>query len=127
MGGGWRIRRSDAKLRVTCDFDEVSNIGAEEFLINYLSVQRPVIVKDALQSPGWQKLIPKWSRDSILKEMGDVEVSSGSIPYAHNFGLEVCCQPRTKGLMRHTLRGCLLLFCTWNQSLRPRPPKCRAT
>jgi hypothetical protein len=82
---------------VTCDFDEVSNIGAEEFLIDYLSVQRPVIVKDALQSPGWQKLIPKWSRESILKEMGDVEVSSGSIPYAHNFGLEVRCQLRTKG------------------------------
>ena len=77
-------------MRVPCDFDEVENLAAEDFLIDYLSIQRPVLVRNALQSPGWQKLTQRWSRESILKEMGDVEVSSGSIPYAHNFGLEVC-------------------------------------
>lgn len=76
-------------MRLVAGIDEVDGLSAESFLLDYLAVQRPVLVRNALRGAAWQSVLPRWSRETLLRDFGDLEVSAGSIPYAHNFGFAV--------------------------------------
>lgn len=89
VGGGWRIRKADAKRRVPCEIDAIDGLTADAFVIDYLSVQRPVLVKNALSSPAWRQLLPLWTREEIERRLGHIEVAVGTIPYAERFEKEV--------------------------------------
>lgn len=86
-------------MHVPCQIDEVDGLTADRFLIDYLSVQRPVLVKNALKSNQWRALLPLWSREEIERRFGTVSVQVGTIPYAQRFGLDVSW---SRGLRRNS-------------------------
>ncbi|XP_065905980.1 uncharacterized protein [Dysidea avara] len=69
-----------------CDFDVVSDISNEDFLYEYLSLQRPVIVRNVVNSKNVKNLFRKWQRQQFVKEYGTLEFKEVVVPYGESFG-----------------------------------------
>eukprot|EP00930_Biecheleria_cincta_P011773 TRINITY_DN11484_c0_g2_i1.p1 TRINITY_DN11484_c0_g2~~TRINITY_DN11484_c0_g2_i1.p1 ORF type:complete len:615 (-),score=76.00 TRINITY_DN11484_c0_g2_i1:299-2143(-) len=93
--GGWRqldrmslARFLDEAPRVVqehlggCDFDvrEASNLTAAEFERDFFSIGKPVLILNATSFYKWQSN-SAWTRRSILKRWGSVNVPVADIPY----------------------------------------------
>eukprot|EP00042_Codosiga_hollandica_P042515 m.391818 g.391818 ORF g.391818 m.391818 type:complete len:327 (+) comp56346_c0_seq58:716-1696(+) len=84
---GWR---QETHAEATCDFDIRSDLSADEFMRQYLSVQRPVLVRNHHRSsPQWEKLRKNMKKTTFLQLFGDLPIDRVTIPYAGIFGLEV--------------------------------------
>ncbi|EDQ87355.1 uncharacterized protein MONBRDRAFT_10160 [Monosiga brevicollis MX1] len=88
--GGWKIHPdlAEGEARHTCEIDVVQDIDAETFLRDYLSLQRPVLIRNALGTPGWERVRKHWQRDAFFNVFGDLTFPKGAIPYAGRFDKE---------------------------------------
>ena len=70
-----------------CDFDVVASLDANQFLSQYLSLQRPVLVRDAAAgSPDIKALFHAWQRNRFEQMYGELQFKEVTIPYAESFG-----------------------------------------
>ncbi|EGD77594.1 hypothetical protein PTSG_08691 [Salpingoeca rosetta] len=91
VGGGWKIKRSVSRQPATCDFDVVDArvFTQEDFLLDFLSLQRPLLVKGALNSHHWDRVrASRWTRENFASEFRDTVFQRTIIPYASAFGME---------------------------------------
>ena len=87
--GGWNDSPFELPTSLTedkCGFDVVKDINDEEFLYEYLTLQRPVIVRNAMKSKVMKNLLRKWQRDQFVKEYGKLQFKEVVVPYAESFG-----------------------------------------
>lgn len=87
--GGWNDSPFELPILLTedkCGFDVVKDINGEEFLYEYLTLQRPVIVRNAMKSKVMKNLLRKWQRDQFVKEFGKLQFKEVVVPYAESFG-----------------------------------------
>lgn len=87
--GGWLPSHVALPSELTenrCDFDAVVDLTAESFLYNYLILQRPVLVRNALNSTLVQRFLQRWERNNFESLFGDVTLRVGTIPLAAQFG-----------------------------------------
>ena len=105
--GGWLPSHVALPSELTenrCDFDAVVDLTAESFLYDYLMLQRPVLVRNALNSSLVQGFLHRWERNNFESLFGDVSLRVGTIPLAAQFGqperrIQVSTLlPATKGL-----------------------------
>jgi len=75
MFGGWLPRGNypvpSALSLEGCDFDVMSVADAKVFLYDYLSLQRPVIVRNASNAHSMKKLYYLWHRSRLAREYGE--------------------------------------------------------
>ena len=72
--GGWlpsSFALPKALTSERCDFDVMSGPDAELFLYDYLSLQRPVLVRNATNIPSMKKLHHLWHRNRLGNEYGE--------------------------------------------------------
>ena len=70
-----------------CDFDVIGyNADTESLLLEYLSLQRPVLVRNATNPQALKQLFHRWQRSKIIKEYGHLTFSEVLVPYAESFG-----------------------------------------
>ena len=87
--GGWNDSPFELPTSLTedkCGFDVVKDIDGDDFLYEYLTLQRPVIVRDAMKSKGIKNLLRKWQRDQFVKEYGKLIFKEVAVPYVETFG-----------------------------------------
>ena len=105
--GGWLPSHVALPTELTenrCDFDAVAELTAESFLYDYLILQRPVLIRNALNSTIVQRFLQRWERNNFESLFGDVTLRVGTIPLAAQFGLPErriqvsTLLPATKGL-----------------------------
>ena len=71
--GGWfpgSMALPDSLVSERCDFDMAGELTAEAFLYDYLSLQRPVLVRNATSIHNMKKLHNLWHRNKIANEYG---------------------------------------------------------
>jgi hypothetical protein len=89
-GAAVKVATSMKAEPARCAFNivQVEFADPETFLLDYVMQQRPVLVRGALTGSGrmGDALRERWSRASFAKLFGHVEVQSGEIPYAAQFG-----------------------------------------
>jgi len=86
--GGWNDSPFQLPALLTedkCGFDVVMDISSEDFLYEYLTLQRPVIVRNAMKSKVMKNLLRKWQRDHFIKEYGTLRFKEVVVPYAESF------------------------------------------
>lgn len=69
-----------------CDFDVRLGLTPEEFLRDYLSIQRPVLIRNA--TGNWAGLKTKWQRHNLDAKYGKLTFRRVIVPYAQAFGLD---------------------------------------
>lgn len=87
--GGWNDSPFELPTLLTedkCGFDVVMDISSEDFLYEYLTLQRPVIIRNAVKSKLMKSLLRKWQRDQFIKEYGKLKFKEVVVPYAESFG-----------------------------------------
>ena len=87
--GGWNDSPFELPTLLTnddCGFDVVKDISDEDFLYEYLTLQRPVIVRNAVKSKIMKNLLRKWQRSQFVKEYGKLKFNEVTVPYAESFG-----------------------------------------
>ena len=68
-----------------CDFDVGASMTPEEFLRDYLTIQRPVLIRNA--TGNWTGLRHKWQRHNLDAKYGKLTFEHVIIPYAQAFSL----------------------------------------
>lgn len=85
---GWRWGDQSNATARKCLIDVRYDLTPDDFYREYLSVQRPVIVRNAL-GVNWNSLREQWGFTTFLQIHGNIEFDTFSIPYANEvFGLE---------------------------------------
>eukprot|EP00056_Hartaetosiga_gracilis_P005825 m.89550 g.89550 ORF g.89550 m.89550 type:complete len:796 (+) comp12296_c0_seq12:23-2410(+) len=90
VGGGWKIKRSITRQPKQCDIDVVDGavFSVNDFLVDYLSLQKPVLIKNGLLEKHWDDVRKRWERNFFATNYGKLQFERTSIPYAASFGLE---------------------------------------
>lgn len=88
-GGGWLGTPTNIPIDLIssrCNIDVVKNtITTEEFFLNYLSIQKPVLIRNVLANDP-NKLKLNFQRLSLAKKHGMLQFSKTPIPYGESFG-----------------------------------------
>jgi tetratricopeptide (TPR) repeat protein len=88
--GGWlpsSIKLPHKLVEEKCDFDVIGYTSTpEELIINYLSLQKPVLVRNATNSKVMKKLFNSWQRVKMEKQYGSLKFKEVLVPYAESFG-----------------------------------------
>ena len=88
--GGWLGNDLVLPNKLTedrCDFDVIGyNADTETLLLEYLSLQRPVLVRNATNPQKLKQLFHHWQRNKMIKEYGHLTFSEVLVPYAESFG-----------------------------------------
>lgn len=87
--GGWNDSPFELPALLTdenCGFDVIRDINDEDFLYEYLTLQRPVIIRNVVKSKVMKNLLRKWQRDQFIKEYGKLKFNEVTVPYAESFG-----------------------------------------
>jgi len=80
---GWREVVSSEWDIQHCNIDRKAGLSVDDFVKNYFSVKKPVVLVGAAKEwPAYQK----WKRSSFLQNYGDVEFTYGRIPYGNQYG-----------------------------------------
>ena len=70
-----------------CDIDSIpGDTLATDFFRDYLSIQKPVIIRHGLTN--WAALKTKLHRHSLDREHGSLKFKRSTVPYAETFGLD---------------------------------------
>eukprot|EP00055_Hartaetosiga_balthica_P015073 m.86761 g.86761 ORF g.86761 m.86761 type:complete len:768 (-) comp8771_c0_seq2:285-2588(-) len=88
--GGWLRKPILSKMEANCDIDVVDGrlFSVNDFLVDYLSLQKPVIMKNGLHGAHWDGVRERWHRLAFGKTYGRLLFERTEIPYAAAFGLE---------------------------------------
>lgn len=70
---GWRKPKglSGTPPESHCDFDVRTDLSVEEFLFDYLALQRPLLIRSATKGTKWDRLRRAWSRKQLATDYGD--------------------------------------------------------
>lgn len=82
--GGW-VRSSSEMDIFHCNISRTnSGLDREEFIRDFLSLNKPVIVSGAIEEwPAWTN----WQRQELSQSYGNITVDVGRIPYAETYGM----------------------------------------
>ena len=88
--GGWLGSGAVLPAGLTkekCDFDVIGyNADTETLLLQYLSLQRPVLVRNSTNHYLMKQLFKLWQRGKMAKEYGHLKFTEVLVPYAESFG-----------------------------------------
>lgn len=88
--GGWLGSGAILPAELTeerCDFDVIGyTADTETLLLNYLALQRPVVVRNATNHHQMKRLFQLWQRNKMAKEYGHLTFTEVLVPYAESFG-----------------------------------------
>jgi len=88
--GGWLgnngIGLPKELLKEKCDFDVLVEPDVETFVFDYLSLQRPVLVRNATNNHQMKALYQKWQRNKFEQEFRTLNFKEVEVPYAESFG-----------------------------------------
>eukprot|EP00039_Didymoeca_costata_P011934 m.170037 g.170037 ORF g.170037 m.170037 type:complete len:791 (+) comp15335_c0_seq1:129-2501(+) len=90
VGGGWLSpNETNQNQQRSCDFEVIEgDLTDKEFYLQYLAIQRPVLVRKGMTGARWTHVQKKFSRENFLRTFWEEEVHRGEIPYSKSFGLE---------------------------------------
>ena len=82
--GGWGAAMSNPPpLSLHCPFEVVVNISAARFISDFVSLQRPVIIKGlSLLAPA----VSLWTKASLRRRWGALDVTVSAVPHARSYG-----------------------------------------
>lgn len=70
-----------------CDFDVIGyNADTESLVLDYMSLQRPVLIRNATNPHKLRQLFNHWQRNKLAKEYGHLTFTEVLVPYAESFG-----------------------------------------
>ena len=88
--GGWLTSTITLPTELTkeqCDIDVIGyDAKVEELLVDYLTIQRPVLIRNATNNGALKKLFQTWQRKKLDKEYGHLVFNEVLVPYAEAFG-----------------------------------------
>lgn len=88
--GGWLPSYTALPGELTderCDFDSIADLNADSFLYNYLLLQRPVLVRNAINATAIKRFLKQWERGNFEKTFGFLQVPLAGIPLSQQLGL----------------------------------------
>ena len=94
--GGWLtsgIHLPHSLTRERCDFDVIPNTDVEQFLFDYLALQRPVLIRGGGSGQEMKPFLTAMMRNKLEQEQGDLVMREQYIPFAETFGHTI--QPTT--------------------------------
>ena len=95
--GGWLASGVSLPASLTserCDFDVIPHTtDVQQFLYNYLALQRPVLIRGAGSGPEMKPFTTSLLRNKLEHEQGKLLLKEVPIPFAETFGYEA--QPIT--------------------------------
>ena len=90
QNGGWLPSAAKLPKELTeeqCDIDVIGyTSSADELLLDYLSIQRPVLIRNATNRNSLKDLFYHWQREHIIERYGDLTFHEVLVPYARAFG-----------------------------------------
>ena len=90
--GGWLPSGVQLPGKLTsekCDIDVIGyEATAEQLVLHYLSLQKPVLIRNAANSKSMKKLFTAWQRDKLEKQYGKLKFKEVLVPYAESFGYD---------------------------------------
>lgn len=90
--GGWYTSGIALPMELTndrCDIEVIGyNTTPEELITQYLSISRPVLIRNATNSKVMKKLHQLWQRNKLVKEYSDIVLNEVSVPFAESFGYD---------------------------------------
>lgn len=88
--GGWMTSGIALPHDLTnekCDIEVIGyNARAEELIAGYLTISRPVLIRNASSSQSMKRLYHVWQRSKLEKEYGHIVLNEVAVPYAEAFG-----------------------------------------
>ena len=85
LGSGVALPASLARER--CDIDVIPHdADVQQFLFDYLALQRPVLVRGAANTPEMKAFFTAWQRNKLEHEHGALLFKVAAVPYAEVFG-----------------------------------------
>ena len=88
--GGWlhsSFKLPAALTKEQCDFDVIGyNVDTETLLLEYLVMQRPVLVRNAINRNYMKELFQTWQRSKLEKTHGGLLFNEVLNPYTESFG-----------------------------------------
>ena len=95
--GGWLGSGRTLPASLTgerCDFDVIPHsTDVQQFLFDYLALQRPVLVRGAGSGPEMKAFTTAWQRSKLEQEHGALVFQEVEVPFAETFGYTT--QPTT--------------------------------
>lgn len=91
--GGWLPSAIELPVELTkeqCDFDVIGyNVDTETLLLQYIVMQRPVLVRNATNRHYMKELFQTWQRSKLEKSHGSLKFKEVLVPYAESFGYNI--------------------------------------
>ena len=87
--GGWMasgVALPPELMKERCDFDVMKVPDTQTFVFDYMSLQRPVLIRNATNSHVMKKLFTMWQHNKFEQEFGDLKFNEVEVPYAEAFG-----------------------------------------
>lgn len=88
--GGWLgsgVTLPASLTRERCDIDVIpQDADVQQFLFDYLALQRPVLVRGAANAPEMKAFFTAWQRNKLEHEYGARLFKVAAVPYAEVFG-----------------------------------------
>ena len=100
--GGWLNSGVPLPVKLTregCDFDVMTESDIDQFVFDYLALQRPVLVRNATNSHLLKRLYQTWQRSKFEQEFGKLSVTEAEIPNAESFGYTTSTKTTLKEFM----------------------------
>ena len=100
--GGWLNSGVPLPAELTkeqCDFDIMADGDINQFVFDYLALQRPVLVRNATSSHLLRKVYQTWQRNKFELEFGKLSFTEVEIPYAESFGYTSSTKTTIKDFM----------------------------
>ena len=101
--GGWLNSGVPLPVGLTrerCDFDVMTNSSdINEFVFDYLALQRPVLVRNVTNSHLLKRLYQSWQRSRFEQEFGKLSFTEAEIPFADSFGFTTSTRTTVKEFM----------------------------
>ena len=87
--GGWLgsgVALPDELTQERCDLDVLITPDVQTFLYDYLTLQRPVLIRNATNNHQMKTLFQLWQRNKFEQEYGSLTVNEYEIPHAEFAG-----------------------------------------
>ncbi len=97
LPSGWTLPKRLTEER--CDFDVISHSDIQTFVFDYLSLQRPVLIRNATNIHIMKRLHQLWQRNKFEHEYGGLVFNEVEIPYAESFGYTTSQKTSAKAFM----------------------------
>lgn len=80
----WQDLRVDPLAgTLECDIAVQTNISHDEFVRDFLSIRRPVMLRGLARQ---QAFSPAWRKNNFLRQFGELKLTTGPVPYADTYG-----------------------------------------